>query len=88
MKTNTAPSTYTTPTPTTCSSSEDDDDVTFVTTGQGNQTKTGVLETLTHDHFDVICDPLGWLDFDIVQQAHILLHNENLNIEGFQRPTL
>ena len=89
MKTNTAPSTYTTPTPTPCSSSEDDDDdVTFVTTGHGNQNKTRVLETLTQDHFDLICDLLGWLDCDIIQQAHILLHNENLNIEGFQRPTL
>ena len=80
MKTNTAPST--TPTPTTCSSSEDDDDVTFVTTGQGNQNKTGVLATLTQDHFDLICNPHGWLDCDIIQQAHSLLHNENLNIEG------
>ena len=87
MKTNTTPST--TPTPTTCSSSEDDDDdVTFVTTGQGNQNKTGVLATLTQDHFDLIRNPHGWLDCDIIQQAHILIHNENLNIEGFQRPTL
>ena len=91
-KTNIAPptSTPTTSTPTTCSSSSDDDDgdVTVVTTGQGNQNKTGALATLTRDHFDLICDPHGWLDCDIIQQAHILLHNENLNIEGFQRPTL
>ena len=88
IKTNVAPPSTTTPT--TCSSSEDDDDddVTVVTTGQGNQKKTGPLATLTQDHFDLICSPLGWLDFDIIQQAHILLHNENLNIEGFQRPTL
>ena len=87
IKTNTTPST--TPTPTTCSSSEDDDDdVTFVTTGQGNQNKTGVLATLTQDHFDLIRNPHGWLDCDIIQPAHILLHNENLNNEGFQRPTL
>ena len=86
-KTNVAPPS--TSTPTTCSSSEDDDDdVTVVTTGQGNQNKTGPLATLTQDHFDLICNPLGWLDCDIIQQAHILLHNENLNIEGFQRPTL
>lgn len=87
IKTNVAPPT--TSTPTTCSSFEDDDDaVTVVTTGQGNQNKTGALATLTQDHFDLICNPRGWLDCDIIQQAHILLHNENLNIEGFQRSTL
>ncbi|PFX34419.1 Inhibitor of growth protein 2 [Stylophora pistillata] len=54
---------------------------------KGNQNNTGALATLTQDHFDLICNPHGWLDCDIIQQAHILLHNENLNIEGFQRPT-
>jgi len=53
-----------------------------------NQNKTGALATLTQDHFDLICNPHGWLDCDIIQQANIVLYNENLNIEGFQRPTL
>jgi len=39
-------------------------------------------------HFDLIYSPHGWLDCDIIQLAHILLHNENPNIEGFQQPTL
>ena len=87
--TNIAPPPPTTSTPTTCSSSEDDDDdVTVVATGQGNQNKTGALAILTQDQFDLICNPRGWLDCVIKQQAHILLHNENLNIASFQRPTL
>ena len=100
IKTNIAPPTTsapTTSTPTTCcccccsSSSDgddgddnDDDDVTVVTTGQGNKNKTGTLA----NHFDLICNPHGWLDCDIILKDHTLLHNENLNIEGFQRPTL
>ena len=90
-KTNIAPPTTSTPatsTSATCCSPDNDDDVTVVTTGQGNQNKTGALATLTQDHFDLICIPYRWLDCNIIQQAHILLHNENLNIEGVQQPTL
>ena len=84
------------PLPTTCSSStsesssseDDSDSVECVGTSQGYQNKTGALANLTNAHFDLIYNPNGWLDCDIIQQAHILLHNENPNIEGFQRPTL
>ena len=71
------------PPPTTCSSftlesssSDDSDPVECVGTSQGYQNKTGA-------HFDLIYSPQGWLDCDIIQQAHILLHNENPNIEDF-----
>ena len=84
------------PLPTTCSSStsesssseDDSDSVECVGTSQGYQNKTGALSNLTNARFDLIYNPNGWLDCDIIQQAHILLHNENPNIEGFQRPTL
>ena len=84
------------PPPTTCSSStlesssseDDSDSVECVGTSQGYQNKTGALSNLTQAHFDLIYSTHGWLDCDIIQQAHILLHNENPNIEGFQRPTL
>ena len=78
------------PPPTTCSSytlesssSDDSDPVECVGTSQGYQNKTGALANLTKAHFDLIYSPHGCLDCDVIQQAHILLHNENSNIEGF-----
>ena len=75
------------PPPTTCSSftlesssSDDSDPVECVATSQGYQNKTGDLANLTKAHFDLIYIPHGWLDCDIIQQAHILLHNENPNM--------
>lgn len=50
--------------------------------------KIGALVILTDAHFDLINDPVGWLDCDIIQQAHILLQKENPTIEGFQCTTL
>ena len=68
------------PPPTTCSSStlesssseDDSDSVECVGTSQGYQNKTGALANLTQAHFDLIYSPHGWLDCDIIQQAHIL----------------
>ena len=36
----------------------------------------------------MIINPTGWLDCDIVQQAHVLLQLGNPAIAGFQQPTL
>lgn len=74
--------------PTTCSSStlessSSEGSVESVGTGQGYQKKTGAPAILTKAHFNVTYSPYGWLDCDIIQQGHILLHNENLNNEGF-----
>lgn len=88
----TKPSSATTTTCTSsCSESEgSDDDDTVITVGisQGTMSTTGALAILTDAHFDLINDPLGWPDCDIIQQAHILLQQENPTIEGFQRTTL
>ena len=71
-----------------CSSSEDESDIVIAKVTQGETEKTGALGNLTDYHFDLIINPTGWLDCDIIQQAHILLQLENPAIAGFQRPTL
>ena len=81
-------------TPTTCSSwsdsssSEDESDVVITNVAHGEADKTSALANLTDYHFDLIINPTGWLDCDIIQQAHVLLQLENQAIAGFQRPTL
>ena len=55
---------------------------------QGEYDKTSALANLSDYHFDLIVNPTGWLDCDIIQQAHVLLQQENPAITGFQRPTL
>ena len=81
-------------TPTTCSSwldsssSEDESDVLVTKVTQGETDKYSALANLTDYHFDLINSPIGWLDCDIIQQAHVLLQRENQVIAGFQRPTL
>jgi len=80
--------------PTTCSSwsdsssSEDESDVVITNVTHGETDKTSALANLTDYHFDLIINPTGWLDCDIIQQAHVLLQLENQAIAGFQRPTL
>ena len=46
------------------------------------------LGKLTDSHYGIIRNPIGWLDCDIIQQAHILLKNLDPTMEGLQRPTL
>ena len=81
-------------TSTTCSSSsdsssgEDESDVVITKVTQGETDKTSELANLSDYHFDLIVNPTGWLDCDIIQQAHVLLQQENPAIAGFQRPTL
>ena len=70
------------------SSSEDESDVVITEVTQGETDKTSALANLTDYHFDLIINPTGWLDCDIIQQAHVLLQLENPAIAGFQRPTL
>mgnify|MGYP000008269787 FL=1 len=81
-------------TSTTCSSSSDssssenESDIVITKVTQGETEKTSALANLTDYHFDLIINPTGWLDCDIIQQAHVLLQLENPAIAGFQRPTL
>lgn len=81
-------------TSTTCSSSSDssssenESDIVIKKVTQGETEKTGALANLTDYHFDLMINPTGWLDCDIIQQAHVLLQLENPAIAGFQRPTL
>ena len=81
-------------TSTTCSSlsdsssSEDESDVVITKVTHSKTDKTSALASLTEHHFDLIVNPTGWLDCDIIQQAHVLLQLENPAITGFQRPTL
>ncbi|XP_078382523.1 uncharacterized protein LOC144665209 [Oculina patagonica] len=83
-----------TTTPTTCSSSsdssssDDESDVVITKVTHSETDKTSALANLTDYHFDLIINPTGWLDCDIIQQAHVLLQPENPAIAGFQRPTL
>ena len=70
------------------SSSEDESDVVITKVTQGETDKTSTLENLADYHFDLIINPTGWLDCDIIQQAHVLLQLENPAISGFQRTTL
>ena len=83
-----------TTTSTTCSSSsdssssEDGSDFVITKVTQGETDKTSALANLTDDHFELIINPTGWLDCDIIQRAHVLLQAENPAIAGFQRPTL
>ena len=70
------------------SSSEDESDVVITKVTQGETDKTSTLENLADYHFNLIINPTGWLDCDIIQQAHVLLQLENPAISGFQRPTL
>lgn len=50
--------------------------------------KTGVLGKLTNSDYDIINSPSGWLDCNIIQQAQVLLKEQNPLIDGFQRTTL
>ncbi|PFX12745.1 hypothetical protein AWC38_SpisGene23247 [Stylophora pistillata] len=81
-------------TSTTCSSSsdssssEDESDVVITKVTQGETDKTSALANLTDHHFHLIINPTGWLDCDIIQRAHVLLHLENPAIAGFHKPTL
>ena len=78
--------------PTTCTSSssesESEDEVEFVKKTVGSIDKTSVLANLTSSDFDIINDPNGWLDCSIIQQAQVLLQQQNPLIDGLQRPTL
>ena len=47
-----------------------------------------MLANLTSSDFDIINDPNGWLDCSIIQQAQVLLQQQNPLIDGLQRPTL
>ena len=43
---------------------------------------------LTDNHYNLITDPIGWLDCDIIHNAHVLLKKINPSMDGFQRTTL
>ena len=49
---------------------------------------TSALGYTTDCHFDLILNPTGWLDSNIIKQAHVLLQPENQAIPGFKQPTL
>ena len=50
---------------------------------QGETDKTYALANLTDYLFVLIINPTGWLDCDIIQQAHVLLQLGNPAIAGF-----
>lgn len=68
------------------SSSEDESDVVITKVTHGETDKTSALANLTDYYFDLIVNPIGWLDCDIIQKAHVLSQLEHP--AGFQRPTL
>lgn len=46
------------------------------------------ISSLTCSDYDLIISPTGWLNCDIIQEAHICLQRVNPLIDGFQQPTL
>lgn len=50
-----------------------------------SQKSPSTLENLADYHFDLIINPTGWLDCDIIQQPHVLWQLENPAISGFER---
>ena len=68
--------------------SNEDDDVTFVQEKKGKINKQSPLAILEESDYQLILNPLGWLNCDIIHMAQVLLHEAKPSIEGFQRPTL
>ncbi|CAH3184903.1 unnamed protein product, partial [Porites evermanni] len=64
------------------------DDVTFVQEKKGKINKQSPLAILEESDYQIILNPLGWLNCDIIHMAQVLLHEAKPSIEGFQRPTL
>ena len=69
-------------------SSIESDDVLFVKEMRAEMDKQGALANLEESDYQIILDPFGWLNCDIIHRAQVLLHEANPSIEGFQRPTL
>ena len=65
-----------------------EDDVTFVKEKRGKTNKQSPLANLEESDYEIIFDPLGWLNCDIIHMAQVLLHEAKPSIEGLQRPTL
>ncbi|KAI8519156.1 hypothetical protein Bbelb_024130 [Branchiostoma belcheri] len=53
-----------------------------------NVDRFGQMCNMTDHHYGLIMDPVGWLDCDIIHNAHILLKKIDPSMEGLQRPTL
>lgn len=64
------------------------DDVLFVKEARAEVDKQGALAYLEESDYQIILDPFGWINCDIIHRAQVLLHEANPFIEGFQRPTL
>ena len=54
----------------------------------GQIDKTSSFASHTASDYKVILDKDGWLNCDVIQKAHVYLKEVNLQLEGFQRPTL
>ena len=67
---------------------DNDDDIQITKDGHGNIDKTASLGNLTQAEYDIIESPTGWLECNVIQDAHILLKQVNRLIKGFQRTTL
>ena len=65
-----------------------EDDVTFVKEKKGKTNKQSPLANLEESDYQIILDPLGWLNCDMIHMAQVLLHEAKPSIEGLQRPTL
>lgn len=69
-------------------SDSDSDSVEFIKETHVKGNAKGALSTLTSIDYNLILSPTGWLNCDIIQQAHVCLQKVNPLIDGFQRPTL
>ena len=70
------------------SDSDSEDEIEIIKETEGKIDKQGTLANLADSDYQIILDANGWLNFDIIQQAQVFLHNVNTSIEGFQHPTL
>ena len=69
------------------SDSDDDIEITKETKATLNNKRCS-LTKLNNIDYDLISDPDGWLNCEIIQTAHVLLQELNPAIEGLQRTTL
>ena len=60
--------------------------ITKVTTGQAE--KTAPLAQLTHEHFELVHSPDGWLDCDIIHQVHVFLSEINPSIPRLSKTNI
>ena len=58
------------------------------TNPKANGNTQNPMGNLTQNHYDLISNPSGWLDCDIIQEVHIYLKKIDPTMEGLQWPVL